>query len=235
MSMSEDTRIVRGMQAQAEMRGQRIAGGDRLIGWKVGFGAPAMLERLKIDGPLIGFLTQNARVPSGGSVSFAGWGKPVIEPEIAVFIGRDVPAERAAKPRRRRLPASRRRSRSSISTNLQTTRRASWATTSISGMWCSAPPARRRPGSSAEGLTCRVIRRGVETARTTDPQANTGEWVAIVMHVANLLAAFGERLRAGEFIITGSVVPPITVEPDEDSATFAADPIGSVSVRFAWT
>ncbi len=92
MSMWEDPRIVRGMQAQAEMRRQRLAAGDRLIGWKVGFGAPAMLERLKIDGPLLGFLTQNAHVPSGGSVSFAGWSKPVIEPEIAVFIGRDVPA-----------------------------------------------------------------------------------------------------------------------------------------------
>jgi 2-keto-4-pentenoate hydratase len=170
MNMWEDPRIVRGMQAQADMRRQRLADGDRLIGWKVGFGAPTMLERLKIDGPLVGFLTQNARVQSGGSVSFAGWSKPVIEPEIAVFIGRDVPA-----------------------------------------------------GADRE------------TARTTDPQANTGEWLAIVPHVANLLAALGERLRAGEFIITGSVVPPLTVEPGEDGVTFAADPIGSVSVRFLWT
>ncbi len=31
--------------ASSSMRRQRLAAGDRLIGWKVGFGAPALLER----------------------------------------------------------------------------------------------------------------------------------------------------------------------------------------------
>jgi 2-keto-4-pentenoate hydratase len=89
-----------------------------------------------------------------------------------------------------------------------------------------------RAGSAADGLTCRIIRRGTEFARTTDPQANTGEWIGIVRHVADVLAAFGERLRAGEIIITGSVVPPLTIEPGEDAITFEVDPIGRVAVRF---
>ena len=99
-------------------------------------------------------------------------------------------------------------------------------------MWCSAgsPPA--RAGSAADGLTCRIIRRGNECARTTDPQANTGLWVDIVRHVADVLAAFGERLRAGEIIITGSVVAPLAIEPDEASLTFALDPVGTLSVGF---
>lgn len=235
MTMWEDPRIVRGMQAQAGMRRQREAAGDRLIGWKVGFGAPAMLERLKIEGPLVGFLTQNARVEPGGSVSFVGWSKPVIEPEIAVIIGRDVPPG-----------ADREAARAAIA----------GIAPAIEVVDFNEPPddperilghniyqrhvvlgaaGPARAGSAADGLTCRVIRRGAETARTTDPQANTGEWLAIVPHVANLLAAFGERLRAGEFIITGSVVPPLTIEPGEDGVTFAVDPIGSVSVRFSWT
>jgi 2-keto-4-pentenoate hydratase len=53
-----------------------------------------------------------------------------------------------------------------------------------------------------------------------------------VRHVADVLAAFGERLRAGEIVITGSVVAPIAIEPDEAGLTFALDPVGSVSVRF---
>jgi 2-keto-4-pentenoate hydratase len=76
------------------------------------------------------------------------------------------------------------------------------------------------------------MRRGAEFARTTDPQANTGRWIDIVSHVANVLAAFGERLRAGEVIITGSVVPPIAIEPDETGLAFALDPVGAVSVSF---
>ncbi len=89
-----------------------------------------------------------------------------------------------------------------------------------------------RAGSASDGLTCRIIRRGGEFARTTDPQANTGEWIDIVRHVADVLAAFGQRLRAGEIIITGSVVPPLTVEPDEDGIAFEVAPVASVAVRF---
>ena len=92
MNLWEDARVIRGMRAQLELRRKRLAAGDAPLGWKVGFAAPAMLERLNITGPLVGFLTRNARVQSGGSVSLAGWAKPVAEPEIAVHIGRDVSA-----------------------------------------------------------------------------------------------------------------------------------------------
>src|SRR5262249_36569913 len=92
MNLWEDARVVRGMRAQLELRRKRLDAGDAPLGWKVGFAAPAMLQRLDITGPLVGFLTRAARVQSGGSVSLAGWVKPVAEPEIAVHIGRDVSA-----------------------------------------------------------------------------------------------------------------------------------------------
>mgnify|MGYP001492317942 CR=1 FL=1 len=87
-------------------------------------------------------------------------------------------------------------------------------------------------GGTASGLTCRIMRRGAEHARTSDPQANTGQWIDIVRHVADMLAACGEHLRAGELIITGSVVPPLVIEPDETGMAFALDPVGDISVRF---
>ena len=89
-----------------------------------------------------------------------------------------------------------------------------------------------RAGANLEGLTCRVLRHGAESARTTDPQASTGEMIGIVGHVADFLTAFGERLQAGDIIITGSVVPPIFVEPTDDTIEFALDPVGQVSVTF---
>ena len=232
MKLWEDHRVVRGMQAQLAARRKRLDAGDQPLGWKVGFGAPAMLQLLNISAPLVGFLTRNARVQSGASVSFAGWSKPVLEPEIAVHIGRDVPADADGET----------------------------ATAAIAGISpaieivdLTAPPqdperilsdniyqrhvvlggaGPARAGAAAIGLTCRIIRRGGESARTTDPQANTGEWIGIVRHVADVLAAFGERLRAGEIIITGSVVPPLAIEPDEDAIAFEVDPIGGITVRF---
>src|SRR6476469_9904369 len=210
MKLWEDPRVVRGMQAQLAARRKRLDAGDQPLGWKVGFGAPAMLQLLNISAPLVGFLTRNARVQSGGSVSFAGWSKPVLEPEIAVHIGRDVPADADGET----------------------------ATAAIAGISpafeivdLTAPP-QDPERILSDNIYQRHVVLGGESARTTDPQANTGEWIGIVRHVADVLAAFGERLRAGEIIITGSVVPPLAIEPDEDAIAFEVDPIGGITVRF---
>ncbi len=232
MKLWEDARVVRGMRAQLELRRRRLDGGDEPLGWKVGFGAPAMLERLDITGPLVGFLTRGARLRSGESISLAGWAKPVAEPEIAVHIGRDVPAgagrEAAAAAIAGISPAI---ELADLTTPPEDPEHI------LSGniyqrhvVLSGTVPA--RAGGAADGLTCRLIRHGRESARTTDPQANTGEWVSIVRHVADVLAAFGERLRAGEIIITGSVVAPVVIEAGEDGIAFEVDPLGDVAVRF---
>jgi 2-keto-4-pentenoate hydratase len=90
-----------------------------------------------------------------------------------------------------------------------------------------------RAGASTAGLTSRLIRRGKEAATTSDPETLTGKLPAIVAHVANTLAAFGEKLSAGDVIITGSITPPLTIEADENELIHALDPIGAVAVRFA--
>jgi 2-keto-4-pentenoate hydratase len=90
-----------------------------------------------------------------------------------------------------------------------------------------------RLGGSTEGLTSRLIRRGAEMARSIDPEALAGKLIDIVAHVANGIAAFGEKLSAGHVIITGSITPPVMIEPDETEIAHALDPIGEVSVRFS--
>jgi 2-keto-4-pentenoate hydratase len=235
MKLWEDPRIARGMKAQLELRRRRLAAGDLPLGWKVGFAAPAMLERLRISAPLVGFLLQSARVRPGANVSFAGWSKPVAEPEIAIHIGRDLAAGSDLDTAEAAiagispaielvdLDAAPEDPERILSGNI-------YQRHVVLG-----PNGPARTGSSAQGLTCRILRSGSESARTTDPQRNTGEWIDIVRHVADLLAAFSERLRAGEIIITGSVVAPLTIEPGEEGVAFAVDPIGSVSVRFGRT
>ena len=87
-----DPRIAAGMRRQFELRKQRLDSGAKQIGWKVGLGAPAALERCKLTKPVVGFLLDRAQLDSGTAVSLKGWTKPVAEIEIAAYIARDLPA-----------------------------------------------------------------------------------------------------------------------------------------------
>ena len=86
-----DPRIARGMAQQLTRWHERLKAGEKPLGWKVGFGAPASMERLKIQSPLVGFLTDQALISSGKPLALTDWVKPVAEPEIAVYIGKDLP------------------------------------------------------------------------------------------------------------------------------------------------
>ncbi|HXV10400.1 MAG TPA: fumarylacetoacetate hydrolase family protein, partial [Burkholderiales bacterium] len=88
-----------------------------------------------------------------------------------------------------------------------------------------------RAGCRLEGLACRVLRNGVESARTADPQALTGDYIDIVRHVADVLDACGQRLEAGDVIITGSITPPLWVEAG-DEIHFELEPVGALSASF---
>ena len=94
-------------------------------------------------------------------------------------------------------------------------------------------PGTARTGSASDGLTCRILRRGAKYA-PTDPQADTRR----VDHDRPARRRYAGCVRwrpeDQETIITGSVVPPLTIERDEDGVTFEADPIGGVPLRFQW-
>ena len=89
----------------------------------------------------------------------------------------------------------------------------------------------RHAGGVLEGLTGRVIRNDAEIAKVTDLQALTGELIDIVRHTADLLAAFGEKLEAGQILIAGSIVPPLWITPGEE-LVFRLERIDNISIRF---
>jgi 2-keto-4-pentenoate hydratase len=228
----DDPRIRRGMTEQLARRSARIAAGEVPLGWKVGFGAPAMMEKFRIAAPLVGFLMQRAVIPSGGAASLAGWVKPVAEPEIAVYIGRDLPGggDRAAAAAAIAAlgPAIELADADLPFEDPEAILRGNvFQRHVILGERDAA-----RAGGDTAGLTARVLRRNAEAARTSEVEAATGKVVDIIRHVADLLAAFGEKLSAGDVVIAGSVTPPIPVEADETSVAYVLDPVGRVSVSF---
>ena len=93
-------------------------------------------------------------------------------------------------------------------------------------------PDKARAGVKLDGLAGLIFRQGTPDARQDDLQQNIGNIVDIVAHVAGTLAANGEKLRAGDLIITGSLVPPPLIALDETEFAYQLAPMERLSVRF---
>lgn len=228
-----DPRVARGMRRQFEARQRRLSAGDKALGWKVGFGAPAALARLKIEKPLVGFLLQSGRLDPGATVALAGWTKPAAEPEIAVHLGRDLGGEISADEARAAIaglgPAIELVDVDTPPDDVETILAANIFQRHV----VLGPSSAAHAGGDPSALVGRVFRRGIAAQSTSELEANTGRIVDIVREVARVVGMFGETLRAGEVIIAGSVVAPIYVKPDDDHVGFALDPIGRIDVTLA--
>jgi 2-keto-4-pentenoate hydratase len=227
-----DARVAHGMRAQLDLRRRAMAAGATPIGWKVGFGAPAALAKFSISAPLVGFMLDRNVLPSGATVSLAGWAKSAAEPEIAVEMGADVPGGGSRAAAADAIGA--------IGPAIELAD-VEFPPEEVEKILSGnifhrhvlfGPRDRGRAGGRIDGLHARVSRNGAAHAETADLEANTGKLVDIVRHVADLLAACGEQLRKGDVIIAGSVIAPIFLSRDDRALDYALDPIGSVTVRF---
>jgi 2-keto-4-pentenoate hydratase len=231
--MLDDPRIARGMLAQMELRKRRFNEGAHQVGWKVGLGAPAMQKKLNLSAPVVGFVLDRAMLPSGADVSLYGWQKPVAEAEIAAYIGHDLPALASRDEVRKAVTA--------IGPAIE-----------LADVDCPMDDVEAvlsgdifqrhvilgqrdimRQGARLQGLKGRLTRSGQDVPVPADLETNIGDMLNIVRHVADVAAAMGDRLRAGHFIICGSLTPPMFLEQSESGIKFALEPIGGISVGFS--
>ncbi len=228
----DDPRISRGMTAQLRHRRELLAAGHKPLGWKLAFGGPAALDRLRTTAPLIGFLTDRALVSPGATIPLSGWKKPAAEPELAVYLGKDLPA---GSDRQTAIAAI-----SALGPAIEVAD-VDHPSDDVEGTLARNIYQRHvilgrndisLAGGDISNLTCRVLRNAAEIANTSNLEALTGELIDIVRHVANVLGQFDETLQAGQLIIAGSIIPPIWVQPGEE-ITFALEPIDTINIRFA--
>ena len=228
-----DPRIANGMRAQFALRKQRLDAGAKQIGWKVGLGAPTALQKNNLTAPIVGFLLDRAQLSTGATVSIKGWTKPAAEAEIAAYIGRDLPANADRDTVRAAIgalgPAI---ELADVNSPMDDIERALggdvWQRHVVLG-----PKDTSRAGAKLDGLSGKVTRSGKDVPVPADLETNIGKILDIVRHVADVTAAMGDRLRAGQFIICGSLTAPMFLEPDDTGIDFTLDPIGSVAVRFS--
>jgi 2-keto-4-pentenoate hydratase len=231
-STLDDPRISRGMRAQMELRKRCFNEGAHQVGWKVGFGAPIAQQNLKLTAPLVGFILDRAMLPTGSKVPISHWQKPVAEAEIATYMGQDLPA-RASRDEVRKAVAA-------IGPAIE-----------LADIDCAMDDVEAilsgdifqrhvvlgqrdimRQGARLAGLKGRVTRSGNDVPVPADLETNIGDVLNIVRHVADVAEAIGDKLRAGQFIICGSLTAPMFLDKDESGVDFALEPIGAISAKF---
>ena len=228
-----DPRIANGMRTQMELLKRQLDDGAKQIGWKVGLGAPAMQAKCGLTAPIVGFLLDRAQLASGAEVSLAAWRKPAAEAEIAAYISHDLPGGADRDEVRKAIVALGPAIELADLTTPMDDVQAALAGDIFQRHVILGPRDPMRSGARLDGLKGRVTRSGHDVPVPADLETNIGEVVNIVRHVADVAAAVGGGLRAGQFIICGSLTAPMFLEAGESSIDFQLAPIGEISVRFS--
>lgn len=187
------------------------------------------MERFGLDGPLVGFITDASVIPDGGVVAISTWTHAVAEPELAVYLGEDLPAgcgeEEASAAISAIGPAI---ELADIHPPPEDVEEILAGNIFHKGVVLGeAHPA--RPNADLTGLEARVRLGGIEDVVTTRLEDLTGRVAAVVSHLSELLGDHGEMIRAGELVICGSIVPPLALTPPA-TVEFELRPMSPISV-----
>ncbi|MBS1860607.1 MAG: hypothetical protein JSS68_02735 [Actinobacteria bacterium] len=215
MTGPPDHSIQAGLRRQ-EAGFHRPAAGATRLGWKAGFGTAAAIEKLGTAGPLVGFLTDATLEPSGSSFDVSGWGKPILEPEVAVRLGADVEAGAS----REQIEAAVGEVGAAIelvdiggaSGDVAEILAANLFHRAVLLGDLSPLP----PGARLADLRIDVLAAGEDYALAADPAAVLGNLLDVLAAMAGLLVDSDNGLRAGDVIITGAAVKPFELTGGEE-------------------
>ncbi len=217
---------------QAEYARLRMAAGATLIGRKIGATSQAIQDQLGVATPDYGHLFDDMVIADGGDVVLANLVAPMVEPEIAFRLGRPLtgPGVTAADV----LAAT-----SSVCPALEIidSRITDWRITyadTVADNGSSArcvfgPEQALRADTDLSAEVVRLTENGSELAQGPATAA-LGHPATAVAWLANALAEFGARLRAGDLVLSGSLTRATPLKPGcQYTATFQS--LGSVSCR----
>jgi 2-keto-4-pentenoate hydratase len=212
-----DERITRGMQAQLADARRSLDRDERPLGWKLGFGTEAAMQKLGIDAPLVGYLPTANRLESGAVVGISNWGNPKLEPEIVARAGEkgEITAIGAAIEL--------------IDLDTSVGEPEAILERNIFQRHVLLGPVTE--GASPDDVKLRVTVNGEEVAASDEVTEATGDLAGLVKHVAKTLKAAGAELERGDMVICGSIVPALDIAPG-DTVEVSLAPLGSLTVSF---
>ncbi|WP_303799196.1 2-keto-4-pentenoate hydratase [Alicyclobacillus macrosporangiidus] len=219
-------------QVQLRNVARKVERGDRVVGHKIGLTSKPMQIMLGVNEPDYGHLFASMRFSSGEKVDHPLL-QPKVEPEVAFVLKEDLSGPDATLYDVLRatdyvVPAI----------EIIDSRIADWkiklpdtvADNASSGCFVLGRQLTRAEDCDL-GCVGMVMRINGEVAQTGATAAVLGHPAVGVAWLANKLAEFGTRLRAGDIVLSGSVCAAVPVRPgDRVSVSFGR--LGGVEVRF---
>lgn len=213
--------------------GRRLAQGSRILGRKVGLTSLAMQQMMHVNEPDFGVLLDNMFVEDGDPVAVSSLIQPRVEAEIALVLNADV-----VGPGVTSVSALQSIDSAFASIEIIDSRIADWKIGLVDTISDNASSGRAvisGKRTTVIGLDLRLV--GVvlsvngELVETGAGAAVLGNPARCVAWLANKLAYFGERLRAGDVILAGALHKAVAVKAG-DSVLAEFSRLGSVHTRF---
>lgn len=229
-----DTDVELAYRVQELLLEPRIAGGDHLVGRKIGLTSVAVQTQLGVDQPDFGSLLASMRVDQADPVAPGQLLQPRIEAEVAVVLGADLTSP---EPTLDEVAAAVSGVRAAL--EIVDSRIAGWdiritdtvADNASSGMFVLGDDERRLEDLSLVDVTMELERDG-QVVSTGTGAACLGDPLVAVQWLARTAVALGQPLRAGEVVLSGALGPMVPVTPG-DNYVARISGLGEVRASFA--
>jgi 2-oxo-hept-3-ene-1,7-dioate hydratase len=233
MTLNEAYRV------QAELVALKLARGRKVIGWKIGLTSRAMQEQLKIDTPDSGVLLDDMLFADGALVPKNHFIQPRVEAEIAFLIARDISGADTTRKDVIAATAHVAPALEILDTRIlradPATRKARIITDTVSDNAANAGIVLGAQRHAIDAFDLRwvgaVVKRNGVVEETGLGAGVLDDPVTGILWLVHRLAAYGQDLKAGDIVLSGSFVRAIEAPP---GSRFEADfgAFGQVSINF---
>jgi len=195
--------------------------GQPIVGWKIAATSRAGQAHIGVDGPLVGSVLASRVLPDGTNVSLSGNAMRVAEAEFAFRFGRALPARESAYGMEEVLEAV-----ESLHTTIEIpdSRYEDFARVGAPQLiadnacacWLMVGPAARIAWRDLDLPQHRVAAflNGVAAAEGVGANVLDDPRLALAWMV-NELRVFGDGVRVGDLVTTGTCIPPVAIAPGD--------------------
>jgi 2-oxo-hept-3-ene-1,7-dioate hydratase len=225
-------------RVQAAQMTQKLAQGRRIIGWKIGLTSKVMQDALGIDTPDSGVIYDDMLFANGATVPAGRFIQPRIEAEIAFAmkapLGGDVTRDDVLAAADFVAPAleilDTRILRADPATG-QTRKITDTVSDNAANGGIVLGPQRHAPDALDLRWVGAIVKKNAEVVATGLGAAVLDDPVMGIVWLARRMGQYGQRIEAGQVVLSGSFIAPIECPP---GTSIHADygPFGQVSAAF---